>query len=511
MPTDSPQNDKPRQNYEPVVKSAAQTIAEEYLGVLCEKYFLSMWSYPGVMGANRKEICDLLVVFGDHVIIFSDKLCTFQPDASLDRAWTRWFKSAIAESANQLWGAQRRIKHRPSEIFLDKKSSQRLPLEIPNTPKFHLIAVAHGISEHIAKYFGGTGSLLIKSDIRGTASHLTPFHVGDLDPTKGFVHVFDDDSLHTVMATLDTISDFVRYLEKREQLLRGKITILSPGEEELLAVYLRTFGENGEHDFSFLTECPDSLVAIEEGHWADFQKHPRRVAQIRENKISYSWDRLIEKFSGYALQGTQHFVSAGGLKDAEIVLRFMAGECRFTRRVLAKTLLEMLSKTPKEKRRLRLLLPTKPGRPCYVFLLLPPLESLCEVGRVPPNITEYREVRLNILRKACLVARRTHPELRDIVGIATESGIDRTGRSEDSLYLDGRHWTEEMEEEAKEAQTKFHIFEKPNRFEVHAAEYPAPPFEITLPDLSPPQPKHGRNERCDCGSGKKYKHCCIDK
>jgi preprotein translocase subunit SecA len=25
------------------------------------------------------------------------------------------------------------------------------------------------------------------------------------------------------------------------------------------------------------------------------------------------------------------------------------------------------------------------------------------------------------------------------------------------------------------------------------------------------EPKIGRNDRCPCGSGKKYKHCCVNK
>ncbi len=27
----------------------------------------------------------------------------------------------------------------------------------------------------------------------------------------------------------------------------------------------------------------------------------------------------------------------------------------------------------------------------------------------------------------------------------------------------------------------------------------------------PPNERPGRNEKCHCGSGKKYKHCCLDK
>lgn len=56
------------------------TASERYLKKLCDRTFLSLWSYPNVYrdqsGASKgegKEVCDLLVVFENHVIIFSDK------------------------------------------------------------------------------------------------------------------------------------------------------------------------------------------------------------------------------------------------------------------------------------------------------------------------------------------------------------------------------------------------------------------------------------------------------
>ena len=46
-----------------------------------------------------------------------------------------------------------------------------------------------------------------------------PFVIGRVNPQKGYVHVFDDTSLEVVMKTLDTISDFIRYLTKKEELI----------------------------------------------------------------------------------------------------------------------------------------------------------------------------------------------------------------------------------------------------------------------------------------------------
>ncbi len=63
-----------------IVRSQGTTPSERYLAGLAERSFLNLWSYPNiyrdtVVNGQRtgKEICDLLVVCGDHVLIFSDK------------------------------------------------------------------------------------------------------------------------------------------------------------------------------------------------------------------------------------------------------------------------------------------------------------------------------------------------------------------------------------------------------------------------------------------------------
>lgn len=65
----------------PVQPAEGVTDAERYLAKLCKRSFLSLWSYPGVFRdqgrvdgkGDGKEVCDLLVVFDNHIIIFSDK------------------------------------------------------------------------------------------------------------------------------------------------------------------------------------------------------------------------------------------------------------------------------------------------------------------------------------------------------------------------------------------------------------------------------------------------------
>jgi len=83
----------------PVVLPAdGVTKTEKYLATLCKRTFLSMWSYPSVFRdqgrpggkGDGKEICGLLVVFENHIIIFSDKDCQFgKGNLTIERC--RWF------------------------------------------------------------------------------------------------------------------------------------------------------------------------------------------------------------------------------------------------------------------------------------------------------------------------------------------------------------------------------------------------------------------------------------
>ncbi len=72
--------------------SAAEgtTDSERALTRLAKKAFLSLWSYANVYTdegrtkgkGDGKELVDLLVVFGNDVLLFSDKACAFHADES---------------------------------------------------------------------------------------------------------------------------------------------------------------------------------------------------------------------------------------------------------------------------------------------------------------------------------------------------------------------------------------------------------------------------------------------
>ena len=283
---------------------------------------------------------------------------------------------------------------------------------------------------------------------------------------------------------MDTISDFVTYLDKKEQLIRSGRPLFAAGEEELLALYLKKMNTLGEHNFGF----PDNAdeVFVPEGHWEDFRQNPQRLAQIAANRVSYMWDALIEEFNRHAIAGTQFHVSPPGVSSSERVVRFLAREPRLRRRMLARGLRQALEETPSEKSRMRCLLPSGDGDPYYIFLVF--------ARGADQSYEEYRERRRWRVEEYCRVAKFQFKEAKDIVGIATEPGLATRERSEDALYLDGREWDEESEKAAGELQRELGLFLKTTRTEVTETEYP----EIR---------RLGRNDRCWCSSGKKYKRC----
>ena len=279
--------------------AAGVTPAERYLKRLCDHTFLSLWSYPSVFrdqGKQRpnqqgKELCDLLVVFENHVIIFSDKACAFPDSDDVLRDWQRWFRKAVEQSAKQIWGAERWIRNYPSRLFLDRACGHPFPIPLPNPDRiqFHRIVVAHNSVTHCRRYFGsGSGTLMLNTGIVGREHYDEPFQIGRLDALKGYIHVLDDVTLEMLLRELDTVSDFTQYLDRKESFLQERPVTVAAGEEELLAVYLQKLDGEGNHNFVLPVEDSEeefNFISFEEGFWDAFQRNPQRLARIEAAQV----------------------------------------------------------------------------------------------------------------------------------------------------------------------------------------------------------------------------------
>jgi hypothetical protein len=388
-------------------KSNGITYSEKYLARLCQKSFLSMWSYPNIYrddGGKKegKEICDLLVIFENNIIIFSDKKCAFPNSGNIQLDWSRWYYKTVKKSADQIWGAERWILKYPERVFLDKKCLQKLPIDIPpmNKAKVHRVVVAHAASKQCILQLGGSGSLMIVPGIVGDmhyankSNYCFPFAIGQVHPSKGYIHVFDDTTLQLVMETLDTIYDFIAYLEKKEIFINSGKLVSAAGEEELLGYYLPRMNSAGEHDF--IIEPNITGVVLGEGAWENFVNNPQRKAQIIANEISYAWDALIEKFFKHLFAGTSYFLSNENIAEQEKGFRFLARESRTRRRMLSEALIGLITKTPSNMRATRTVLPSHTGDPYYIFLVLPRSDSV--------KYEKYRKFREQLIYNYCLIS-----------------------------------------------------------------------------------------------------------
>ena len=90
------------------------------------------------------------------------------------------------------------------------------------------------------------------------SKNFVPFAIGLVKAIAGYVHVFDDESLNTVMENRDTITDFVEYLTAKEAFIESGLLGWASGEEDLLAWYLMAWDERGSHAFLLPPECGDS-------------------------------------------------------------------------------------------------------------------------------------------------------------------------------------------------------------------------------------------------------------
>ncbi len=474
-----------------IKKSGGTTESEKYLARLCQKSFLSLWSYPNLYTdegrknnkGGGKELCDLLVVFGDHVIIFSDKDIDFKNTGNLQVDWRRWAKRAILNSARQVYGAEKWIKEKSDRIFLDKLCVNRFPLKFPDLSKakFHRIIVAINATKRFQSYVGGRGTLIIRPDIIGS-EHLTEsFQIGQIDPLKGYIHIFDDISLDIIFKELDTVSDLVQYLSRKEKYILSGQLKTAAGEEELLAYYLSKLDANDRHDFPINPEVADILA---DGLWDHFQQLPQYINGKEEDKISYLWDSLIEYFSGHMIRGTLEFLSEGKLDDNALALRIMAQESRLSRRILSTGFREKLESTPPNKSSARAHFSPQFPDVGYIFLLYSKPQNIDIADYV-----EHRKSRMALLSAYCKSFKAKHPELNIIVGIAMEPK-GTGGGSEDLLYLDTTGWSDDTLQKAKQMRQEIGLLLDDKVTMSRSTEYEFPFPENSMPSQVDAQNKH---------------------
>jgi hypothetical protein len=377
--------------------------SEAYLNELADRTFLKPWSIANPFHRAGKEIADLLVPFGQDIILFSDKACRFNSEQEPARAWARWRRAAIDESLKQLGGAVRRLERPDCAIFTDHAAKDPLAYPAPSLEdrRYHMVAVVRPDHDPHARPAGWPG--LTYSDLGGPAS----FQVGPMFIGTSFVHVVDGADLELLLAQLDTAPDLIKYLTSRAA---GLATL--PGvtfsEPDLLAV-ATTNWMNGEGFTLKLDDAERRMLTT--SPWEAYAGSERANHTKGASKDSYSIDRLIGEFHREYLERRASGVKPVDPERHEQAMRLLAMESRFARRMIVASLKSILD----EEQRQTFWASTVPSPTTrgvrYVWLAYP---------RKPEELSEEAFVDgvLNHLSQYLVVASDTFKSDSVIIGVA---------------------------------------------------------------------------------------------
>ena len=151
---------------------------------------------------------------------------------------------------------------------------------------------------------------------------------------------------------------------------------------------------------------------VGEGEWGEFFKSKAYRVKKEADKISYMWDRLLQRTTQNALDGKLY--GDGGIFDGNSAVYEMAKEPRFSRRGLSHAMSEAIENFPDTQgntvRNLSFM-PSYFPDTAYVFLQV-------QFADGPSYTGESRNLRFTLLKIACGVAKNKNPHLKKVVGIA---------------------------------------------------------------------------------------------
>jgi hypothetical protein len=368
------------------------TKSEKFVYNLSQIAFLDLWSHPNPIGKKKgKELCDVLVVCGADIIVISVKHIEVPGKGNPELEDQRWNKRAIDDSVKQIYGAERilelkeKVQLKDSDIFIELPSKESRVI--------HRIAVAVGRGKRHSLKYGDFG--------------------------KGFVHVFDEETIHSVLTELDTITDFINYLKAKEKLITSGTYPIYTTENQLLSWYILS-------NKSFEEIENQNVVVFEDDFWKEM-KSDQLYLQLKESqKVSYLWDEIIDTFTQDHLNNQLLIPIERNNLDKSI--RLMAMESRFGRQVLSEIILDFIGFKNDIKTESRITLSVTNPNVIYVLLLREPNSNI-------------REQIVQELMLRCHAAREVLGKGDFVIGLGV-GAFKSQGYSYDMCSIDTRKWDE---------------------------------------------------------------------
>jgi hypothetical protein len=412
--------------------------SEAKLGRFSKNTFLTMWSYENPFYQHGKELCDVLVVFGDDLIIISDKLIKFKTHEDPSVCWRRWYKKAVHQSVSQLLGAKNKIERMPNSVFINAELTIPLPLKLPppDRMKIHLLAVANG-SDDAYELFPDRPNLRIDTQCRDGSEPMT---VGTFSQDDNFVHVVSRAAIDALFECFDTTRDFIDYLERKQNALQSSDWFID-GEENLIASYM--LSQPGNQPYSIpTTKFPLVLNArfVENKIWMGYKSSSIKNIRDENQKQSRTIDNIIEHIAEEYLDNKLIIGQEKSLSYHENAFRLLAAESRLGRQLIALSLYDILDEPADTFWGSMVESLDYPGI-FYVWLLYP---------EFPVDVTDSKLefILLDQLSKYIIVARSKFSHARRVFGIC----LPRRNNSRTSMLfriLDGEDWTDEDQQYAE--------------------------------------------------------------
>ena len=264
---------------------------ESFVNELAYNSFLKFWCYPGPKFENgdKKEICDLLILFNSVVIVISVKNYEFKGNHF------RYFNNTVEKAVKQIHGACRTLfGNSDVQIKHPNKALETFPRE--QIQKVFRIIVNLGEGEKF-------------------------YHFNKTTKNDDYITLFDKSSFKTIINELDTIPDFIDYLEKREKIFKGKTTIILPGEEfdfpiETQKEFFSLSEDITASDFIFISGTEKDLLAhffkntrnfpdilngnsngyylMIDGDWDIFTSNEKVKKKDEADRVSYFIDEFVK-------------------------------------------------------------------------------------------------------------------------------------------------------------------------------------------------------------------------
>jgi len=465
----------------PIERNQGYTPTERRLSALAEKSFLSLWSYPSLFRDQKqggkgdgKEICDLLVVFGEHIVIFSEKMIEWPTSGELIVRWKRWYRRCVEGCMVQLLGAKRWIQEHPDRIFLDNACQRRFPLSLPTNPRFHLVIVANGADAACETHRGlGRKGFGVVPEICGadhTSSSSRPFLIGDVNPNDNFVHVIDGGSIDFILQRLDTSRDFIDYLSCRELFIRSGVLFSADSEKAICARYATTINTEGHHDFISSYEAVNAKITLRDEEFLRLNSNPQFVLKNIEDKKSEIFDSLIQQFIEHVIGGTS-VIPRGmtySLGSTERALRNVLAAGRVERRSYGEAISFVRDSMSHSDRATRSVIPdVGSGEHTGVVFL-----CIKDITDRFPTREDYVRYRQSLLHAYILANLERYPHLHCVVGFGFDAPTSVRGFSEDLIAADQHEWTEEDISELREQCCRLEIMRNVNVGSSRVDEYP---------------------------------------